>query len=104
MQCDFTDLRINQTVASPRSQVELHWIFANEVLRPEILVYVTTHRLPFVSCSSTPPHLSAFEKLNREQASEIELEKKTINHAHKTKWNTALFKHVSLWILKPSVY
>lgn len=45
MQCDFTDLRINPTVASPRSQVKLHWKFANEVLRPEIRVFFTTYCL-----------------------------------------------------------
>lgn len=55
MQCDFTDLRINRAVASPRSQIGLRWIFANEALRPEILVDVTARRLvcllPFVSGS-----------------------------------------------------
>lgn len=50
MQCDFTDLRINQTVASPHTQVQLHWIFANEVSRPEILVYVSTYRLSPAVC------------------------------------------------------
>lgn len=58
MQCDFTDLRINQTVASRRSQVEVHWNFANEVLRPEILVYVTTYLLSSGSCCSNPLQLS----------------------------------------------
>lgn len=49
MQRDFTDLRINQTVASPRSQVEPNWIFANEVLQPDILMTLRIMRpLPFV--------------------------------------------------------
>ncbi len=49
-QCDFTHLRINQTVPSPRSQVDSLWIFANEVLGPQILVHVTTYRLPPSFC------------------------------------------------------